>query len=406
MVVKKTIRKLLDEINNIKHEYDKEREKDRFNIFYALHKEHDEVNLHSRFISYLLAPDDSAGHGQGNLFAKLFFEFVLKIDDQFLEDYIVIPNEFNKTEFEEIDILLINKENKHAIIIENKIHAKDSIHEDKKGSGYSGQLERYYNTIKKGKYISENRIEPTKYTSKEIDIDVFYLALKKPEDDDFKITRGNIPENVRVDKVYYGNHIVKWLEECILKVNGNDFLKKIINQYLILVKNMTKTNFNNEEILEIKKIISYSPKTAKYLMDNFNHVKWHTVHQFWMQLQEELINEKKYEDVKLYAKGFDTFEEGITKLTHHNENINLGVTFSKNEETIYISALNILSWGLIGKNKWKEFNGEAASIIFSDFSKEKTFSLIKEENSDRIIKEILTEIKEGINNEFKNLTSI
>ena len=98
---------LLDKIEEIRLKYKNLRKEDRFNIFYALYKESDEVNLHSRFISYLLA--DNSGHGKGSLFAKLFFKYVLNIRNlEFLDEYEVLPNEYNKTEFLDIDILLFN----------------------------------------------------------------------------------------------------------------------------------------------------------------------------------------------------------------------------------------------------------------------------------------------------------
>src|SRR6056297_2314612 len=92
------LRKLFLEINEIKENYDKLREKNRFNIFSALHKEHDEVNLHSRFIAYLLSP--KSGHGFNNKFAEIFVRKVLNLDEEYfnLSNYEVIPNEFNKSE--------------------------------------------------------------------------------------------------------------------------------------------------------------------------------------------------------------------------------------------------------------------------------------------------------------------
>lgn len=146
-----SINNLLTAIKSVQNKYDLIRDKNRFNIFKALHKEKDEVRLHSRFISYLLAPD--SGHGLGKVFCELFIREILGIDEsQFnLSSYTVLPNESSKSEYKEIDILIINKQAKQAIIIENKINAKDSNREGKneKKDGYDGQLERYYNTIKK-----------------------------------------------------------------------------------------------------------------------------------------------------------------------------------------------------------------------------------------------------------------
>ena len=133
-------RKMLQSINKLEPEYNKRKNKDKFNVFTALHKERDEVNLHSRFISYLLSP--KSGHGMKDVLLEIFVREILKINEEEfdLSSCEVIPNELNKTEEDEIDIFIKNK-NRQAIIIENKIDAKDSYHENKK-EGYKGQLER------------------------------------------------------------------------------------------------------------------------------------------------------------------------------------------------------------------------------------------------------------------------
>lgn len=54
------LNKLFEDISKIKTEYDKEREKNRFNIFTAMYRTNEEIKLHSRFISYLLC--SKSGH--------------------------------------------------------------------------------------------------------------------------------------------------------------------------------------------------------------------------------------------------------------------------------------------------------------------------------------------------------
>ena len=386
----------ISEIKKIKDIYNKERSKDRFNIFYALHKEHDEVNLHSRFISYLLAKD--SGHNKNDFFAKIFFEiaFENKIDKKFLDGYEVFPNEFNKTEFKEIDILLINRKLSHAIIIENKIYAKDSNHSDKK-VGYDGQLERYYNTIEKGipfdntKNSKDDKYIKHEYISK--NIDVFYLALNPSKEESFKLSKGNIPKNIGVTELFYKDKIVKWLETCIRELKEEDFLKKIINQYLILVKNMTKTNIPIQELNDLRQIYSKNLETTQYIIDNFKHIKWHTVSRFLNHLKEKLI-EKGYSDVVLYPENTDERDKSITDLTHHNKNINIGVLFKNDDkERLYISVFNNLSWGISNSEKWWEFkNNKLENIRFSDFSTDNTYQLIDETKMENAVEKIIDEI--------------
>lgn len=403
--MKGKLKELLFFIKKLKKKHDDLRNKDRFNIFYALHKESDEVNLHSRFISYLLA--DNSGHGKGNLFAKLFFEFVLKKDNKFLNNYEVIPNEFNKTEFKEIDILLFNKESRHSIVIENKIYAKDSNH-DNKENGYNGQLERYYNTILKGvpkQNINEDiYYESHNYISKSID--VFYLTVNKPKYESFKISKGNIPEKIGVIELYYKNEIVKWLEHCLKETKKEDFLNQIINQYLILVKNMTKTNIPEKELNELRNIYSNDLETTQYLINNFKDIKWHTVDYFFNNLKEQLESEG-YSKVNLYPDNIEERANLITELTHNNKDVNIGVTFTSNKnEKLYISSSNNLSWGIINA-KWKDFSdNNLENIRFSDFNTNQTYNLISKKNTDKAIVTIIDDIKNEEDNNFKGLKSI
>ena len=117
---------------------------EKFNIFTALHKEHDERRLHSRFISVLLQPKGK--HGQKELFLDLFLsqfseiEDIEKINFNYLKT-IVYPKEFDKKENNNIDILIIDETSNNALIIENKIYADDSI------TSSGGQIERYLNHV-------------------------------------------------------------------------------------------------------------------------------------------------------------------------------------------------------------------------------------------------------------------
>ena len=403
--MKEKLDELLYFIKELKKKHDDLRSEDRFNIFYALHKENDEVNLHSRFISFLIAED--SGHGKGNSFAKLFFEFVLKKDNKFLNNYEVIPNEFNKSEFKEIDILLFNKESKHSIVIENKIYAKDSNHENKQ-DGYNGQLERYYNTILKG--VPKLDINDSLYYESHDyisdSIDVFYLTVNKPKYESFTKSKGNIPENVGVVELYYKNEIVKWLEHCLKETNKGEYLNQIINQYLILVKNMTKTNIPEKELNELRNIYSDDLETTQYLINNFKDIKWHTVDYFFKNLEKQLQSEG-YSKVNIYPEKIEERANLITELTHNNKDVNLGITFNTDKnETLYISSLNNLSWGIIEK-KWKDFSdSDLENIRFSDFNTNQTYNLISKKNTDNIISKIIDEIKNEENDDFKNLKTI
>lgn len=390
--------KLFIEIEAVKNKYDEIRDKNRFNVFTALNKEFDEVNLHSRFISYLLSP--KSGHGMNESFCEIFVREILNLNKgQFdLQDFEVLPNEKTKSEYKEIDILIINKKTKQAIIIENKIFAKDSNRkkDTKKNDGYDGQLERYYNTIKKGIDKDGNEIHNFQCNT----VFIYYLTMfesKQP-------SKESIGKLNNLPVIYYGNEIRNWLNECIQIIpDEKSLVAKTIQQYLSLVNKLTHNDMPIEERMELKKIIALNCSSTKYLIENFKHVKWHTVHDFWTTLKKAL--QKKYSNVSFFPI---EFEMAITEVTHINADINIGVVFDvETNIKAYISGIGNLSWGILEPKKWTTFISEnLENISFSDFATENTFRLIDGEYLASAVEAILNEISMAEKNNFNSLTKI
>ncbi len=398
------MRELFEQISNLKEEYDEIRKKNRFNVITALHKERDEVNLHSRIISYLLCP--TSGHGMGDLYLKIFVRDILQLNEgQFdLNNISVVPNEINKTEYKEIDILLANKRTSQAIIIENKIDANDSNNPDNI-DGYKGQLERYYSTITTGK---DNYGKPCKdYQSNQVY--VYYLTIKNqpPGETSIGILK-NEPNSWNENHVLsYDSHVREWLTKCIeLSSDENSEVKSFIQHYSKLIDKMTNNDLPLDERLKLKDIVSENISSSKYLIDNFKHVKWHTVHDFWTQLKDQL--EKRLDINSTYFPPDSTdFNKIITKVTHHDAGINHGLLFNINDTKAYISGFGKLSWGVVEPKKWTNFSHEnVAEINLSDFSSEWTFQLIDKNKMAEVIQIILTEISNSSSNNFENLQTI
>ena len=114
---------------------------DQFNIFEALGAVRVELR-HSDFLAFLLNPNQS--HGLGDVFAKRLLQKALAsfqnhahitpidLDLYDLDSMVVLR------EWQSVDILLLDEENKLAVIIENKI-----------GSGeHSDQLRRYRQSVR------------------------------------------------------------------------------------------------------------------------------------------------------------------------------------------------------------------------------------------------------------------
>jgi hypothetical protein len=391
----KELNEMLESIHELKTKYDKHRSDNRFNIFTALHKEHDEVNLHSRFISYLLSSE--SGHGMSSFFSTIFIRKILELnEDEFnLSEFIVIPNEMNKSEFKEIDILIINKTHQQAIIIENKIFARDSNREVTKNDGYDGQLERYYNTIKTGIDKNGKKIDNFQCDT----VYIYYLSMFKPQPSPESV--GKL-QNVRV--IYYRKEIRTWLETCLGKIPAEKvLLKQFIQQYLNLINKMTHNDIPIEERISLKDRVSGNWEEVKYLIDNFKHIKWHTTYEFWTSLKHRL--EIHYTNVTFYPEEGDEFDKTITEITHESKDINYGILFHfKNGQRAYISGLNKLSWGMVAPKQWTNFDTDILeNISFSDFSGENTYRLMNKKNMEEAIGAILNEVSLAQKRNFANL---
>ena len=87
-----------------------------FNVFSVLRREHDEVNLHSRFLAALLDHRQSPGESRENL---AHFLHLLEIHN-FDHDRATVGREWSN-----IDILVCDRSSMQALIIENKIWTVD-----------------------------------------------------------------------------------------------------------------------------------------------------------------------------------------------------------------------------------------------------------------------------------------
>ena len=246
--------------------------KENFNIFTCLMKYSDEENLHSRFISSILDPKGSNGLG----FAPI--DIILKTLNssfQYNQETIeVLPSFSNWSEYKKIDILLIDRRTKYAIIIENKIYACDSNHADE------GQLECYYRRI-----IEEDKIPQE-------NVEVYYLTIDGHEPSEESVSTSSkykdLPDIVRC--ITYGNEITQWLQQCMQIACNKPYIRETIEQYINLIKEMAN-NTEIEDRLEILKIISKNDDTlasAKLLFDNYKHIQWHTIFDLFNDFYSEL----------------------------------------------------------------------------------------------------------------------
>lgn len=261
----------LDKLDIIRKRYDQiESQKDQFNIFSILRNNREEVRLHSRFIASLLSWPTNNNY--------LFLDkFIREIKSNFTyntDSLEIYPSYNDKREYSDIDILIIDRTAQHAIIIENKIYAPDSNHQEE------GQLEKYYRIIVEDEKIPEKNVE------------VLYLTLDGHEPTDESVsTCKKYPQLIeKVQCISYATQIKCWLTESVKTAYNKPFQRETILQYINLINDMTNHSEQDEQH-EILRLIGESEsniKSAKLLIDNISNLHWHILSNFWNGLANEL----------------------------------------------------------------------------------------------------------------------
>lgn len=317
----------------------KDSEKEQFNIFAALHKTRAEVELHSRFISVLLSPLSS--HKRKDLFLSLFLKRV-GLDNFDTTSVEVYPTEAAKSEWHEIDIFILNRRTREAVIIENKIDAGDSNHEDR------GQLEGYFDKVHSTYGIPKEKLY------------VFYLTPDRREPSRESLGKYETLEGLNGQLIDYEHEIQDWLDLCLATCIETPYLRESIIQYKNLLKKMTNTDTNIEERLAIKELIGSTSEnmiSAKLLIDNFIHIQWHTIADFWKELVIT-IKDRKYEIVKEPA--YEDFDETVHRVNYNADRNSYGVKFkTKKGAEVFIWNNNkngYIYWGFTKQWQDEEVN--------------------------------------------------
>lgn len=306
-----------------------------FNVITTFVKPHREVELHSRFITWLLDPKNDY-HGLGTLPLELFLK---QLNSQFKVSSTtkVVPNASNWTEDRDMDILIYDREQNFAIVIENKIYAKDSD----KGEN-NGQLARYYFQVLEDVRVVDRNIKNNNCLNHQFqNIELFFLTLDghEPEEKTFKTQDGQDGVTIgekdskykkKYKKIKYLDHIEPWLKRVLNTDNckSNPQTTDLILQYLdalhcvspdvklnhdlfaVIGKDKSLVEALQEFLIKHKKLINKSPEkieenlekeerdeykieaplwaTAIFLIKNHRHLYWHALNDLFIKLQDEL----------------------------------------------------------------------------------------------------------------------
>ena len=267
-----------------------------FNVFRTLRKESDEVQLHSRFIASLLDPSRDNPLGLGDRPLELFLE---QIGSQFH----VGPNTkltpgwrpYDWSEDKEIDILIEDKKEGFAIIVENKIYASDSNHPDR------GQLEGYH------RYITGKDSDKRDKTYMDNQVEVYYLTLDghKPSTESLGTKEkgylhvSDIHESRSVKLIQYRKEICGWLNELLSlnEVSNRPYVTSAIEQYRNLVSELAG---DIELHRKLAHLACQYPEEAWQMMQSSDEnnllvqkkkdVFWHGIVDFLNELESALVN--------------------------------------------------------------------------------------------------------------------
>lgn len=182
-----------------------------FNVFSVLAIEHDEVNLHSRFLWALLCHRKPPGHSRENL-----ADFLQRLEiSGFDHDVARVDREWKN-----IDLLVRDQSSMQAVIIENKIRAADQ----------PGQLARYAEQMQ------------------EYNPHVLYLTL------DGREASQDSARGIDYRCISYRDNVVPWLKGCQKRAYDEPELRESVAQYVRLIEKLTGTDFSEAYMNHLKEL--------------------------------------------------------------------------------------------------------------------------------------------------------
>ena len=274
---------------------------EHFNLFSVLNVETMENKTHSAFLAELLDPKGC--HLQGSIFLELFLQVVSRDLEEDNEKITLLEKFINKGKSKVIKEFGIGKRDdlekaggrvdiyiekgKNTLCIENKIYAQDQY----------TQIERYCNHNK------ENNT-------------VIYLTLYGQ--DASAESKGSLKSGIDYYNLSYRDHIIEWLELCLKEVPNLTSVRESINQYILLIKKLTKT-LNMEQEKELRDTMSKYLEEASFIASNY----------------EDMVSkfrERFRKDVKMFLE---------SKIDLEKYSLDYGLSVTKEYSQIWININNL-----------------------------------------------------------------
>ncbi len=236
----------------------------RFNLFTTLLGAHDEVRLHTRYLTHLLDPDGS--HDCGRLFLDAFLEVVSLTENLNGQDCLCVRKEHGTGGLGNIDIYL---EFKNAIlVIENKIYAEDQ----------QEQLQRYAEYAK---------------SKKKDAVYIFYLTLRghSPSEN----SRGTLDEN-EVSLISYEKEVLGWLEKCLQETYSFININQALQQYKTVINQLLGNTLKGKDMEKIKEEIKNNlelVRNSKQIRQALRDIRDDGINLFFSELIHALTEKNK-----------------------------------------------------------------------------------------------------------------
>jgi len=281
----------------------------RFNIFKILGIRHYE-KYHTSILAELLNPKGT--HGMKDTFLKLFIKIVLADDFSFdLENKNITVRKEYTIDDGRLDILIYNSE--QAIIIENKISADDQ----------ENQLRRY-DSFGEKKYNGNHRI--------------LYLTLWGNEASEQ--SGGGIDYKC----ISYKDHIIKWLEECLMVSSNSPNVNQTIFQYLNHLKQLTHQDMDTEYTKEIVKLLAdnvENVESAVIIYQNFERMKLKIIEEMGNRIAEKMHEKFPEELLFEYDNHMNGFHFAKKEWQGKDEKeVRAGIYFAENNKQLYFAFKN------------------------------------------------------------------
>ena len=355
----KAIEQLLTQVASINKHYEEiaKISGENFNIFNILDLTSKEL-IHSKFIAMLLNPKGE--HQMGSVFLNLFIKTINieKCNEIDFSNAIIKQEDPVPDGRMDISITAMNGK---KIIIENKVYAKDQ----------DGQLSCYY----------ESGTESV----------LLYLTLDghNPKD----TSKRGLEKDQDYYCISYKMHILNWLELCVKETKEIPFLRETLNQYILLIKQLTgqaRRDKMNNEVLDL--ITRTEENLSAYLI--LEKLKKETVLKYIQEKIFRTLNEIAknsdlvLEDTDYNSQGILTYEYGFKFYKESwKDKISIWFSFAEN--------LTNMEYGIYDEEKGHIGEGKKPMEKYWHLKNTEVLAKLCSQNDD-FVQEIETKIKELI----------